>query len=409
MPTAVNIGRNLAERAKKLPGWSVEEGNGRQDWVFRITAPNGSRIQLHSSPSDVNWQNKVMRDLNRAGFSADEQAYEDARKAEIAARVEEDRIRNEKALIEAQKRAGLLARAAGPFGPQVAKVDWIFRAHDLPETKRCLITPELAMKILDELNTANRPLRVGRVNYWAKVIRQDRWKYTHQGVAFDTRGRLQDGQHRLAAAVMENYTLDINVSVGMPVENFGVVDVGAGRTGADTLAVNGGQYVSTTSGAIRHIVVYELFGGEMRSGLKNRISNDIIAEKEQEFGEYLAYAVKKAEDIYYTKSSPKMSKVAMATAIYLIGNRLPKDDERLEEFLRGYAEGTELAQGDIRHVLRDFMFNLKSDTRRMSTPVVDQLAVFVKAWNLWIQGKSQQSLGWRKNELFPRPFLPSRD
>lgn len=411
MPTAVNIGRNLFERAKRLRdyGWDAEEGNGRQDWRFRIISPDGTYVQLHSTPSDVNWLKTVMRKLDKLGFSRDEEKYEAERKMRIAEEDEKRRVANEKALAEAQKRALAVARAAGPFGPQVARLDWIFSEHPLPETKRVLIVPELAAKILAELNTANRPLRNSRVQYWAKLMRQNRWHYTHQGVAFDTVGRLQDGQHRLAAAVQEGFTLDVNVSVGMPVENFGVVDVGGTRTGADTMAIKGTPYTTTTAGAVRHIAVFELYGAEMRVGLKNRMPNDLISEKQEEYGEFLNYAVAKANEIYHGKGSPKMATVALATGIYLIGSRLPKDDPRLAEFLRGYAEGTNLPAGDIRIVLRDFMFGLKHDYRKRGLPTVDQLAIFVKAWNLWIQGKSLTVLGWRKDELFPRPFLPPRD
>src|SRR5439155_4883566 len=137
---------------------SVERGGGSSGWLFRITTPKGrepARIQIHSSPSDRNWYKHVMDSLRDAGFEEDEQLFIEQEAERKRAEAEASMLKNEEKLRVAQENAAKLASslraAAGPYAPQVADIGWIFARHELPETRRVLITPELAEKILDEL------------------------------------------------------------------------------------------------------------------------------------------------------------------------------------------------------------------------------------------------------------------
>jgi hypothetical protein len=387
---------------------AIERSDGGNDWLYRITAPDGHRVQLHSSPSDSNWERVVMRQLNQHGFSKDEVEYLKREEKERQDKLEAARQKAADDLEKAQKRALTVAKAAGPYGPQVASVPWIFTAHDLPETRHCLITPELARKIVDELNTRNRPLRDGKVEFWRLLMRNGHWRYTHQGVAFDLTGALQDGQHRLEAAAREGFTLDINVSVGMPVENFTAVDTGAPRSGSDTLAVEGRSNASILAAATKLIFVYDRYGVEMRTGIRARMPNDSLAEAASKYGKRLDDAVAWAKTIRSKKGAPKMSSNALAAGIFLISRRLNKTDPRVEEFLRGFRDGSELASGDARNALRTFMFNM-TNTRTRRVSVEDQLGIFIKAWNLWVNGRGTNNLAFRRDEIMPRVFLPPKD
>lgn len=63
------------------------------------------------------------------------------------------------------------------------------------------ITPELARVYLTR-NTKNRSLRSNKVNKVKRDILAGNWALTHQGVAFNNKGELIDGQHRLNAVVL---------------------------------------------------------------------------------------------------------------------------------------------------------------------------------------------------------------
>ena len=59
------------------------------------------------------------------------------------------------------------------------------------------VTPSQAANWL-EGNTHNRPVTQAHVERLAAEMSAGRWRLTHQGIAFSTRGVLLDGQHRLA-------------------------------------------------------------------------------------------------------------------------------------------------------------------------------------------------------------------
>lgn len=394
---------------------SVEQANGRRvDWVYRITCPDGYRVQLHGTPSVRSWKKEVYDELCRHGWLEAKDAWEKAKEAERQKRLEEDRKKNEAKLASALKRSRQVAavsQAAGPYAPQIAEPSWIFSKHIVPETRRLVINPELAQQIMEKTNYNNRPLRKGRMTYWANIMKKGKWRYTHQGIAFDTTGALQDGQHRLAAAVDLGFTLDLNVSVGMPPENFGAIDVGAARSASDTLAVMDKPNADALAGAVRLIALYDKWGPEMRLGTRTRIPNDEFAELTEKYGERLLHVVEQAIEIHKRKGRPPMSRNALAAGIYLISRSLRENDPRVAEFIRGYIEGLDnsgvLRPGDSRLALREYLFNLQSSlARRRQVPTVDMLGIFIKAWNDWAVGNRRDQLAFRQNELFPRPFVP---
>lgn len=55
-------------------------------------------------------------------------------------------------------------------------------------------------------------------------MRRGDWLVTHQGIAFDTRGVLVDGQHRLGAVVEADVTVKIAVFTDVEPDTFDVLD-----------------------------------------------------------------------------------------------------------------------------------------------------------------------------------------
>lgn len=88
------------------------------------------------------------------------------------------------------------------------------------------ITSELAADYLRK-NTGNRPQRPAQVRYFEEQLRSGRARSTHQGIAFDTNGVLQDGQHRLLAIVNTGIAWTLPVFTGCAPENFNVIDSGS--------------------------------------------------------------------------------------------------------------------------------------------------------------------------------------
>jgi hypothetical protein len=96
------------------------------------------------------------------------------------------------------------------------------------------ITPEMAREIL-RFQPSQRMLYPTTVAHFAALIRDGDFQTTHQGIAFDERGELSDGQHRLTACVETGIPIRVMVSFNVPRATFEAVDGGRTRSVADHL------------------------------------------------------------------------------------------------------------------------------------------------------------------------------
>jgi predicted transglutaminase-like cysteine proteinase len=101
-----------------------------------------------------------------------------------------------------------------------------------PTTLTVTVTPDMAAEWL-EVNTANRPVKQHVVAQYAAAMKRGEWKLTHQGIAFDKYGKLQDGQHRLWAIIDSGVSVEMQVTRNASPEAFTCLDNGAKRTLAD--------------------------------------------------------------------------------------------------------------------------------------------------------------------------------
>lgn len=114
------------------------------------------------------------------------------------------------------------------------------------------VTPALAQRWLRN-NFRNRPVSDDVVTSYARDMAAGQWVATHQGIAFNDRDELIDGQHRLLAVVKSGRTIRMMVTFGLPSKINGkemttmdCVDRGRTRSVADQLKIqhglnNGGQ------------------------------------------------------------------------------------------------------------------------------------------------------------------------
>lgn len=96
------------------------------------------------------------------------------------------------------------------------------------------VTPAMARQWL-QANTQNRKVRRNHVELLTRDIAEDRWRITHQGIAFSDKGRLIDGQHRLTAIIRADKPAFLTVFIGLSDEMFGALDRGQRRSVADEL------------------------------------------------------------------------------------------------------------------------------------------------------------------------------
>jgi hypothetical protein len=107
--------------------------------------------------------------------------------------------------------------------------------------KETWVTPDQALKWLEEDHVYNRKVRQTVVAKYARDMAAGNWRETHEAIAFDPDGKLIDGQHRLWAIVESKIDgLTLLVAKGVDRDAQAYIDSGLGRTMADrfTLSLN---------------------------------------------------------------------------------------------------------------------------------------------------------------------------
>lgn len=393
----------IAGRARRI-GWPVETNDTGGAWLYRITRPDGVRIQLHKSPSDVNWQAAVLKRLNgpRKLFDTAEheekERREKARQARLAADLAAGQAAAARTAAKAATIQAALTRAAGPHAVTDADPAWILTPHDLPEIRHVIIGPDLAAKILDNANTSNRHFRPHRADEFAQIIRDGEWAVTHQGIAIDTAGTLQDGQHRLAAIRDTGSPQPLFVTVGMPPSNFTKVDTALLRTARDALGMRGETNVTLLAAVVRLIVMWDRYGDQMYSRKGQKVSIDAIDRFTADHAEPLRAAVRKASAI---RQEIKIIGSGLAAAIFLIGRAAGHDNPHLDRFVDDLETGTHLDRTDPVYTLRRQI--LRPAPGRGNGYII--LAQLIKCWNHRVRGNTPHAIVWRTIDAFPTTIL----
>lgn len=400
MSTRSTFGRTVVARARRI-GWRIDDlpSGG---WV--ITCPDKHRVQIHTTPSDVNAEATIIRDLNKHGFAEAEEEFNRLSEDKRVERLQAAKEENQRRLDAAQKQADALAQAA--TGQNRVPEEFILNPCALPKTfERVLVTPELAAKLLN-LNTANRPIRTAEVDLWKEVIERGAWHYTHQGIAIDSDGVLQDGQHRLSAVVKSGVSVTLQISVGMPPENFNAIDNGLRRTFGDVAFKFGFLNPSKVGSVARMLLIYNEY--PMRQ-FSSKVNNAEVAEflsrsfkgSELMVGEKVHLAVNEAQTHwqYY-----RINTTAFATVVFKLWELLGEDDLKVNEFLEGLRSGANLSDEDSRLALRRVV---QSPTNKSPRTATNHLALTVKAFNRFVQDKPTKVLAYRsKVEDMPKIFVP---
>lgn len=401
----------------RSPKWNVEMGNGRQDFLYRITCADGSRVQLHSTPSDRNWKATVLRDLKAGGFDDALDEFKAWDEQERQRRIAEDRRRNDaktKALAaKAKKQQTALAAAAGPYAPQPFTLDWLLGDHTFPQQVLGIMTPEVAAVLMDPatgINKKNRPLRQWKVDEFKKLIVEGDFSSTHQGGAIDWNKVLQDGQKRLKAIIETGIAVEMWWAVGMDPANFTKIDSGQLRSGRDATFIEGIPDPSTVSAAAKILLQIETFGGEAHFRHRGHpISNPrLTAFYHRPYGEdgrmvrdRLEDCVRLARDV--RKELNRVNKSGLAAAIYLIGDRLPEGDPRVRQFFHDVRYGDARRPDPTWHLRQKIINQGKG---KLALTSWDTLAYTLQAWNRRCTD-STKNLRWAPGEqMLPTPFLP---
>lgn len=388
MSTRQTFAHQVAARARKI-GWPVTllSSGG-----YKITCPKNHAHVVHLSNSDVNADKNIIGDLNEHGFAEAELEFQRSVNAERERRIDADRQKNQEKLEKLAKQAKSVNLAAGIYGNSDVTASTILDDHPGPATfNRVLITKELAEMFL-ERNTDNRPIRRSDIEEIKKSLMDGTFAYTHQGIAFDIRGVLQDGQQRLTAIFESGIPALMQVSVGMPVENFDVVDTGRKRSYGDVLYKDGFHNVNKLGAQCRLIYLYD-----QKMPYNQKVPNAAVRQIATDAGEALIEATAVGVNLY---KAFKLIATPAAVGTYLLWREVGKENELCQEFIRGLLTGANLKDGDPRLVFRNMIMNTAKQKGKRHP--MEHLALFLKTWNLYASGVTDRQLvSWRKDEKMP--------
>jgi len=261
------------------------------------------------------------------------------------------------------------------------------------------ISPTRAGEML-EANSSNRPLSTATVRSFAEAMRRGDWLVTHQGIAFDTRGVLVDGQHRLAAIIEADVPVEVTVFTEVEPDTFDVLDTGKKRNAADVLAIEGEKSTTLLAAMVRTVWQYQNRPDASWSGGAAAVTNHQIVQT-LEANPKIRDFVPVAERI---ATETGMIKSAAGAAAFLVEQANKGKKARLAEWHEGVIDGAGLGKTDPRLTFRKTMFAMARKQagvvqRRRDTR--EHVALYLKAFNAWATGETVTQLRFAAREPVP--------
>lgn len=216
------------------------------------------------------------------------------------------------------------------------------------KTEIRVITPELAKKWLAHNAEKNRTVSRRTVEAYAREMKAGRWQVTHQSIAFNEKGELIDGQHRLTAIVEADVSVKMPVTTGLPLEFNAPIDQGYGRR-IDQIIGKAPRYVSALRG------MYYLEVGQLGKSFKTQIG--LVEELESRHG----FAVERVMAL----DKPLEGGIKIpAGFISMCAFAYPVNPTKVLEFVEQVAQGELLTRGMPAHTFRRW---LMQDNHRTTT------------------------------------------
>ena len=248
----------------------------------------------------------------------------------------------------------------------------------------------------------NRSLTNSKIKRYHRVMEDARWKKTHQGMMFDTTGRLRDGQHRLGAMIRYGKPLQFWVCFGCDPESFDAVDQGEKRTAADLLSIDKIPNSALTAATVNMLL-------RIQEGEPVNDSQEILEEARdlRERNGTLDLSVRMAGTV--RKSIKPARPSAMALSHYWITEHSKSNADRLPAFWDNLSSGADLRPRDARLKLRELLndVNAGGDPMRGGSGSygigMRQAGAVVLCWNNWVRSRPVSMKGLMWDEAFKLP------
>lgn len=257
------------------------------------------------------------------------------------------------------------------------------------------IDPELAEKWLGS-NQHNRNIRERLVDALSGAIARGEWVFNGDTIRFDEKGKLADGQHRLLAVIKSGKPIKSIVVTGLETSAQETMDSGAKRTLPDVLRLRGETNTALLAAAIRLHWRYHNTFEDLMSRYLMPTNQQLL--KHLELNPHLREATRRG-GLLVAHIRGLGSVYATAYALFAEAS-----DTDVEYFFEKLVTGTELSADSPIYHLRQFL--LRQSEKRDRPRQEIQLAMWIKAWNAYRDGRTMDLLifrgGGKTPEQFPR-------
>lgn len=272
----------------------------------------------------------------------------------------------------------------GPEGPVIKSPNGV-------EYRLVYVTPTLAEQWLDH-NDNNRKIRRSDVEKLKRDLTAGKFLENGDTFRFDVDGILIDGQHRATAIYESGIATHAVVVTNLPHEAQRTIDDNLKRTMADHLAFEGEAQGAVLGSITRRLIMWE------RGYTRNTGQHKPSVQEQFEF----------------IASNPEIVDVVAAINRYRRKRLLPPsiiglgwwlfsriDQEQCEEFFSRLNDGFMLEPGNPIAALRDKLIDINAQPGRIPEDFI--LALTIKTWNAFRDGRSIRALRFNKTEAFPEP------
>ena len=251
------------------------------------------------------------------------------------------------------------------------------------EVTTCVVkvTPEVAAQWL-KTNTKNRPVREAHVLRLARQMTAGLWQVTSDAIAFNTEGRMTDGQHRLWAVIRSGCTVQMLVASNLDASTLLVENSTAlGRRPSDLLHLNYEckNAVTVASGIL---TLHRL-----RSGLYRKVAEQLYQ------GQYDNYYETFPELEYWASHATARRNVVPASLGCGLGVAFALSEKHSGDadlFFDGVNSGANLATYSPMLQLRNRLLMNQAAKEKMSSFHIGEY--IIKAWNYYWNGKMIKNL-----------------
>lgn len=287
--------------------------------------------------------------------------------------------------------------------------------NDDLEVKVVEVGPELAEEWLKR-NRRNRRIRPERVTRYAQQMKDGEWTVSPDAIAFDYRGKLINGQHRLEAIIEAETTAQFILAIGLEPDAFKISDVGVKRTGGDILRIEGFKNPEELAAATRLMVLWSQDRLDEANKYEN-VYNDALVEMANLCSQVdpdspywsLPEAVKQVNAIEKKRYTGLVPRSMMAFMIFAYQFSFPdrarsffhgivgKQGFTLEDWEEEY--GPSDGKEDFENPVNLYRYRMKTKYDSLTRDRV--LGYLIKAMNMYCLQKPHKKLRFRESDHFP--------